>query len=165
MRKRYSHVTGIYPDNGPRYADGMVTPSAAPKPARAEPRRFSIRLPRPLWIGTATVVLVLIYAGLWIALPTLRARSLCDALGRRDIKRVEELRGSARTNDRFVLTDVLREPARSVTCRIRPDPSDMIHGRCRVDIAVSAGSHPYAKPFFIEVYCYATRAERESMIW
>jgi hypothetical protein len=36
------------------------------------PRRFSIRLPRPLWIGLTTAVLVVVAVGLGVVLPILR---------------------------------------------------------------------------------------------
>jgi len=45
-------VTGIHPSTRPRYPDGM----AAADPVTADPRRFSVRLPRPLWLGVAAGV-------------------------------------------------------------------------------------------------------------
>jgi internalin A len=41
----------------------------ATDPMTAESRQFSIRLPRPLWIGAAMVVLIVISVGLRIAVP------------------------------------------------------------------------------------------------
>jgi hypothetical protein len=43
---------------------------AAPSPS--EPSRFAIRLPRPLWIGVATVVVVVVGLGLRFGLPIYR---------------------------------------------------------------------------------------------
>ena len=43
--------------------------AAAPNLNLFEPHRCSIRLPRPLWIGLATVVLIMIAAGLSVGLP------------------------------------------------------------------------------------------------
>ncbi len=48
----------------------MTTP--APNPTPAGPRRLSVRLPRPLWIGLAAAVLILIAFGLEIGLPIYR---------------------------------------------------------------------------------------------
>jgi hypothetical protein len=45
---------------------------ASPGPITPEPRRFSIRLPRPLWIGLVTVVLVVVAVGLPICTPIYR---------------------------------------------------------------------------------------------
>jgi hypothetical protein len=45
---------------------------AAVDPINPELRRFSIRLPRPLWIGVATVVLVVVGIALQIGLPIYR---------------------------------------------------------------------------------------------
>jgi hypothetical protein len=45
---------------------------AATDPMTAEPRRFSIRLPRPLWIGLATVALIVVAVGLRIGVPIYR---------------------------------------------------------------------------------------------
>jgi hypothetical protein len=38
-------------------------------PVIREPSRFSMRLPRPLWIGVAAVVLVVVAAGLQVGTP------------------------------------------------------------------------------------------------
>jgi hypothetical protein len=40
-----------------------------------EPQRFSIRLPRPLWIGLATVLLVIVAIGLQIGMPIYRQQA------------------------------------------------------------------------------------------
>ena len=40
-----------------------------------DPRRFSIRLPRPLWIGVAAVVLVVVAIGLQFGLPIYKQQS------------------------------------------------------------------------------------------
>ena len=45
---------------------------SATDPIIPEPRRLSIRLPRPLWIGVATAVLVVAGVGLRIGLPIYR---------------------------------------------------------------------------------------------
>src|SRR5262249_46373214 len=61
-------MTGIHSAIGPRYPEGMFDTD----PVSSEPRRFSIWLPRPLWIGLAAVVLVIVAAGLGIGVPILR---------------------------------------------------------------------------------------------
>jgi len=45
---------------------------AASDPVTPECRRFSIRLPRPLWIGVATVVLIVAAAALHFGAPLYR---------------------------------------------------------------------------------------------
>lgn len=45
---------------------------ATTDPTTPESRRFSIRLPRPLWIGLATVVLVVVTIGLQFGVPIYR---------------------------------------------------------------------------------------------
>src|SRR5260221_13290110 len=47
-------VSGIHSDGRHRYTDGM----SATNPVTPEPRRFSMWMPRPLWVRLATVVLV-----------------------------------------------------------------------------------------------------------
>ena len=64
--QRGNALTGIHAAAGPPYTDGMAT--APSNPTNAEPRRFSIRLPRPLWIGLAALVLIVGAAGLHIGL-------------------------------------------------------------------------------------------------
>src|SRR5437660_12768486 len=44
----------------------------ATDPVTPEPRRFSIRLPRPLWIGVFAGVLIVMATGLQISLPSWR---------------------------------------------------------------------------------------------
>jgi hypothetical protein len=46
--------------------------TAAPNPAPAESRRFPLRVPRPLWIGIAAAVVVVISLGLRVGLPIYR---------------------------------------------------------------------------------------------
>src|SRR5262245_16369971 len=59
----------------------MATNPARPLPP--EPRRFSIRLPRPLWIGLAAVMLIVVGAGLQVGLPIWRQHAAI-----REIERV-----------------------------------------------------------------------------
>lgn len=59
---------GIHADSRRRYTDGM----SATDPIAPEPRRISIRLPQPLWIGLAVVVLIGSAIGLQLGLPIYR---------------------------------------------------------------------------------------------
>ena len=61
--------------------DGRLTPP--------EPRKFSVQLPRPLWIGLTTVVLVVVAIGLRIGAPIYRQQVA--------IREIEVLDGSIRT--------------------------------------------------------------------
>ena len=54
----------------------------APSPDPVDPRRFSIRLPRPLWIGVATVMLVVGTAGLRFGVPIYRKQMAVSAIER-----------------------------------------------------------------------------------
>ena len=45
---------------------------SATDPTLPELRRFSIRLPRPLWIGLAAIVLVVVAVGLRVGVPIYR---------------------------------------------------------------------------------------------
>src|SRR5258707_2386977 len=54
-----------------------MTPANSPA---TEPRRFSIRLPRPLWIGLATIVTVVVAVGLRIGVPIYRQRAAIRAI-------------------------------------------------------------------------------------
>jgi hypothetical protein len=45
---------------------------AATDPMTSEPRRYSIEMPRPLWIGVATIVLIVASVGLRIGIPIYR---------------------------------------------------------------------------------------------
>src|SRR5579864_1082896 len=56
---------------------------SATAPLIPDPRRFSIRLPRPLWIGLATVVLVVVAVTLRIGVPIYREQAAI-----REIERV-----------------------------------------------------------------------------
>src|SRR5262245_2417071 len=62
---------GIHLRVGERYPDGMSV-KATPNPLSIQPRRFSIRLPRPLWIGSVAGVLVVVAVGLPIGVPVYR---------------------------------------------------------------------------------------------
>src|SRR5438445_7032370 len=55
----------------------------APNSMPPEPRRFSIRVPRPLWIGLAAVVVVVAWAGLNFGLPIYRQQAAKKALEQR----------------------------------------------------------------------------------
>jgi hypothetical protein len=55
---------------------------ASEKPTIAEPRRFSIWLPRPLWIGLASIVLVVVAVGLQFGLPIYRQQMAIRAIER-----------------------------------------------------------------------------------
>jgi hypothetical protein len=48
---------------------------ATPTSTHPEPRRFSIRMPRPLWIGLAAGILIVLAVGLQIGLPIWRHRA------------------------------------------------------------------------------------------
>src|SRR5260221_9343624 len=54
-----------------------------------DPRRFSIRLPRPLWIGLTAVVVFGVAGGLWIGAPIYRKQMV--------IREIERLGGAVRT--------------------------------------------------------------------
>src|SRR5262245_6476235 len=56
--------------------------SASDNPMRSEPRRFSIRLPRPLWIGLAAAMLILIAFGLRFGLPIYRQHAALQEIKR-----------------------------------------------------------------------------------
>src|SRR5262245_59311319 len=58
-------MTGIHSAICPRYPEGMSDTD----PVSSEPRRFSMRLPRPLWIGIAAIVVVVVAVGLQIGTP------------------------------------------------------------------------------------------------
>src|SRR4029079_8388649 len=47
-----------------------------------EPQRFSIRLPRPLWIGLSTVALVLVGVGLRFGVPIYRHHAAIQVVER-----------------------------------------------------------------------------------
>jgi hypothetical protein len=56
---------------------------AAIDPVTPEPRRFSIRLPRPLWIGLATALLVVVAVGLQLGIPIYRQEVAIREIERR----------------------------------------------------------------------------------
>src|SRR5437868_14663256 len=56
-----------------------------------EPRRFSIRLPRPLWIALVTVVVVISAVGVLFALPIYQQQMA--------VREIERLDGSIRTDN------------------------------------------------------------------
>src|SRR5262245_39738563 len=84
---RRPQVTGIHSAIGPRYPEGMSDTD----PVSSEPRCFSIRLPRPLWIGLAAIVLVVVAVGLRIGTPIYRQqvaiREIERLNGRVDLRR------------------------------------------------------------------------------
>jgi hypothetical protein len=61
-------MAGIQSRIGPRYPEDMVTTD----PTTLAPRRFSLRLPRLLWIGLLTAALVVVAVGLGIGMPVYR---------------------------------------------------------------------------------------------
>ena len=65
---------------------------ATDTPMSPDPRRFSIRVPRPLWIGLATVVLVVITIGVRLGLPIYRQQVA--------IREIERAGGSIRVSPR-----------------------------------------------------------------
>jgi hypothetical protein len=73
------NVTGIHMRIRRGYSGGMSTID----PTMPGPRRFSIRLPRPLWIGVAAVLLVVAEAGLRIGVPIYRQHAAV-----REVKRL-----------------------------------------------------------------------------
>src|SRR5262245_36958440 len=74
-------VIGIYPPTDRQYAAGM----AAIAPITPEPRRFSSRPPRQLWIGVAMVVvvtvLVVVTVGLQIGIPIYQQQEAIRSIG------------------------------------------------------------------------------------
>src|SRR5262245_8096366 len=65
----------------------MATEDANPTPFAS--RRFSIRLPRPLWIGLATILLIVVAVGLHIGVPIYREQVA--------IREIERLGGYVQT--------------------------------------------------------------------
>jgi len=63
-------MNGIHSDDRRRYLVGMAIDPASPE--ALEPRRFAVRLPRPLWFGFATATLVVIAVGLQVGIPLYR---------------------------------------------------------------------------------------------
>jgi hypothetical protein len=68
---------------------------ATTDPTRAEHRRFSIRLPRPLWIGVATTLMIVVVAALRFGLPVYRQRAAKNALRGQGAYIETEYRGPA----------------------------------------------------------------------
>src|SRR5437879_6523126 len=66
--------------------------AVAPEPTPAEPRRFSIRLPRPMWIGLATVLLIGAAIFVRVGLPIYRQHLA--------IREIERLGGYVETRPR-----------------------------------------------------------------
>jgi hypothetical protein len=82
-------VTGIHRPTRPRYPDGM----AATDPITPDPRRFSLRLPRPLWIGVTTIVMVVVAGALQFGLPVYRRHAAIREIDRVGGMVVTNLRG------------------------------------------------------------------------
>jgi Leucine-rich repeat (LRR) protein len=78
-------MTGIHYAICRGYSDGMDP--AISTPMAPGPRRFSIRLPRPLWIGLAAGVLIVAAIGLHFGLKFYRERAA--------IREIERLKGTA----------------------------------------------------------------------
>jgi len=64
---------------------------ATTEPITAEPRRFSFCLPRPLWIGLVTAVLVVVAVGLQFGVPIYRQQLA--------LREIERLRGRVVTRE------------------------------------------------------------------
>ena len=64
----------------------------ATDPVTPEPRRFAISLPRPLWIGLATVVLIVVAVGLHFGVPIYRQHVV--------IREIERVGGNVETRPR-----------------------------------------------------------------
>jgi len=79
-------MTAIHSASRPRYPDVM----SAADPVTPERRRMSIRLPRPLWIGVAAVLLVVAAVGLRIGIPAYRQAIL--------IREIKQSGGDVLTN-------------------------------------------------------------------
>jgi 8-oxo-dGTP pyrophosphatase MutT (NUDIX family) len=87
-------VTGIHLRTWPGYSGGMV----ASDPVTPEPHRFAIRLPRPLWIGLMTLLLVIVAAGFRIGLPIYRQQAA--------IREIEERGGYVKSYDDIRIWDM-----------------------------------------------------------
>jgi hypothetical protein len=83
----------------------MSSASASPTPS--EPRRFSIRMPRPLWIGLTAAALILISVGLRVGIPIYRHQVAIQ-----EVERLGGLIGVVRSRipESLRKRDVLREP-------------------------------------------------------
>ncbi len=132
-----------------------------PDPLPPIPRRFSIRLPRPLWIGLGMVVLVAI----WCVAPTLRLHALCSALSDRDAERILQLEGLMH-DPAFVAAEAIRDPVRSVKYTpYQLTIADVTRGQRYVEIWFSRGSGPWDKECMIVVRCNVASAEQTGFMW
>jgi hypothetical protein len=68
-----------------------MSPPVTPDPTAAQERRLAICLPRPLWIGLAALVLVLVGGGLRIGVPIWQQQAA--------IREIERLGGWVGTED------------------------------------------------------------------
>ena len=71
------------------YSDGM----SATDPMTPEPCRFSIRLPRPLWISLSTFMLIVVATAIGIGAPIYRQRAAFREIARLDGLVITESRG------------------------------------------------------------------------
>jgi len=123
---------------------------ATTDPLPPEPRRFSIRLPRPLWIGVAAVVMAMLVIGLKIGLPIYREQTALREIQRLGGSIVMHPRGPA-WFQRLVESERLNDLAGPTFMqvfstvdfiRLPPDSLTWDH-RFR---GWYAGSRPYADP-------------------
>jgi hypothetical protein len=113
---------------------------AATGPITPEPRRFSIRLPRPLWIGLSAVVLAAVAIGLHVGIPIHRQQVA--------IREIERLGGEVARRPRgpewfrnFVGEERLMIIDEIVVVIFRPDGATY---QKRTNVAFLCGSIPTA---------------------
>src|SRR5262245_58288931 len=76
-------------------------------PMSAEPGQISIRLPRPVWFGVATVVLIIVGAALHVGIPMYNQRVAIQEIERLGGKFTAAPRGPAWLRERIPLIDVI----------------------------------------------------------
>ena len=105
-------MTGIYRDNSRRYICGMDATISTDIP---EPRSLSIRLPRPLWIGVAGCIMIVVAVGLQFGLPIYRQHVAIKAIKQLGGIAITERRGPAwlqrMIGEKVRLFDVVTEVA------------------------------------------------------